>query len=426
MPIRKLPPQLISQIAAGEIVERPASVLKELLENSLDAGATRIGVDLEQGGVKRVRVTDNGCGIPKEELSLALSRHATSKLGSLEELARVSSLGFRGEALPSIASVARLSLTSSTTDEVAGWRISSDSGEHFERIRPAAHPVGTSVEVLDLFFNVPARRKFLRTERTEFAQAEHTLRRIAWSRFDVAFTLTHNGRLISRWRAAQDRRGMEERLCEICGARFVEQSVHVEHEAAGLRLSGWMGLPAFSRAQPDVQYFYVNGRTVRDKVVAHGVRHAYQDVLHHDRYPAYVLFLTLDPSLVDVNAHPTKHEVRFRESRLVHDFLCHTLKDAIAQLRPSESGHHVGNTNATGHAHRDGQGEFKGRSTQAPLPLSVAEAFDASHGFYQQAREAEQTDSEPQRQPRCRHLVLPWGSCTAFTSLHRTRGAWCW
>jgi DNA mismatch repair protein MutL len=382
--IRILSPELVSQIAAGEIVERPASVLKELLENSLDAGAARIAIDMEQGGIKRLRVTDDGCGISKDELPLAVSRHATSKISTMEDLKRVGSLGFRGEALPSIASVSRLTLISSTASDAAGWRITADGGRQLKRVMPAAHPVGTSVEVLDLFFNVPARRKFLRTERTEFNHAESLLRKIALSRMDVALELNHNGRQVSRLRAATNTATREERLVEVCGSHFVEHSIYVEHEAAGLKLNGWIGLPAFSRTQPDLQYFYVNGRTVRDKLLAHAVRQAYQDVLFHGRHPAYVLYLALDPLLVDVNVHPSKHEVRFRESRLVHDFLYNSLKHAIAQLRPGHSSgltREIAAVNESPHAHTD----FQRPSAQSPLPLRLAEPLSAYRAFYAQS-----------------------------------------
>lgn len=379
--IRILSPQLVSQIAAGEIVERPASVLKELLENSLDAGATRVSVDMEQGGIKRLRVTDDGCGVSKDELPLALTRHATSKIGGLEDLARVGSLGFRGEALPSIAAVSRLTLTSSTGAEKVGWRIMADAGEAFDSVMPAPHPRGTSVEALDLFYNVPARRKFLRTERTEFNHAEALIRRIALSRMDVGLDLKHNGCQISRLRAATDAATAEDRLVEVCGGRFVDHAVYIEHEGADLKLNGWMGLPAFSRTQPDLQYFYVNGRAVRDRLLAHAVRKAYEDVLFHGRHPGYVLYLTLDPSLVDVNVHPSKHEVRFRESRLVHDFLCTSLKRAIAQLRPhnscasSRSGVVV-NESPQVHAHSPQP------ISQPSLPLRVAEPFGVYYTYY--------------------------------------------
>ncbi|ACL71986.1 DNA mismatch repair protein MutL [Thioalkalivibrio sulfidiphilus HL-EbGr7] len=331
------PPQLINQIAAGEVVERPASVVKELLENSLDAGARRIQVDVEQGGVRRIRIRDDGTGIPPDELSLALSRHATSKIASLEDLERVASLGFRGEALPSIASVSRLTLTSATPEADSGWTIQGDGGDRFEAPMPAAHPQGTTVDVKDLFFNVPARRKFLRAERTEFGHLEEVVRRIALSRFGVGFELTHNQKPGLRLPPASDEAGQLDRVAAICGEAFATQAVRIDHEAAGLRLSGWLGLPTYSRSQADLQYFYVNGRMVRDRLISHAVRQAYQDVLFHGRHPAFVLYLELDPALVDVNAHPAKHEVRFRESRLVHDFLFRSLHRVLAELRPGQA-----------------------------------------------------------------------------------------
>jgi len=333
--IRALPPQLVNQIAAGEVVERPASVLKELLENSLDAGADRIDIEVEQGGMRRLRVTDNGAGIPPGELSLALSRHATSKIASLDDLQAVSSLGFRGEALPSIASVSRLILTSCAKGELNGWRVKGDGGERFDSPVPAPHPQGTSVEVRDLFYNVPARRKFLRTERTEFGHMQTLVNRLALSRFDTGFELHHNRKPVLSLKRADEPRTRESRLAEICGRAFAESAVYIEHERSGIRLSGWMGKPTFSRAQPDLQHFYVNGRAVRDKVVSHAGRQAYADVLFHGRHPAFVLYLEMDPSMVDANVHPAKHEVRFRDTRGVHDFLFHTLKNAIAALRPA-------------------------------------------------------------------------------------------
>ncbi|MGI9303217.1 MAG: DNA mismatch repair endonuclease MutL [Gammaproteobacteria bacterium] len=330
MPIRQLSTHLINQIAAGEVIERPASVLKELLENSLDAGASVIDIELEQGGAKRIRVMDDGCGIPKDELALALSRHATSKIETLDDLEQVSSLGFRGEALPSIASVSRLTLSSNTSSDAGGWRLDGHGGGEFGEPAPAAHPPGTTVDVRDLFFNVPARRKFLRTERTEFGHVDNLVRKLALSRFDVAMNLRHNRKNVLRLRACQQREQMESRLAEICGEPFVEQALFVEREGESLKLWGWLGLPTFSRSQADMQYFYVNGRAVKDRVVTHALRQAYRDVLFHDRHPVYVLFLEMDPALVDVNAHPTKQEVRFRESRMVHDFLRRTAKNAIA------------------------------------------------------------------------------------------------
>jgi DNA mismatch repair protein MutL len=328
--INALPSILVNQIAAGEVVERPASVIKELVENSLDAGAERVDVEIDQGGIKRIRIRDDGSGIDKDDLALALSRHATSKVSSLEQLERIGSLGFRGEALPSIASVSRLTLTSMESSAANAWQIKSET----DVPRPAAHPAGTTVEVLDLFYNTPARRKFLKTEKTEFRHIEQVLRRLALGRFDVGFSLKHNGREVFRSLAAISLRDREHRLSELLGKSFVENALSFEHEAVGLKLSGWVGLPTFSRSQADMQHFFVNGRMVRDKLVTHAVRQAYQDVLYHGRHPAYVLYLSLDPVLVDVNVHPTKHEVRFREGRLVHDFLFRTLHQVLADTRP--------------------------------------------------------------------------------------------
>ncbi len=335
MPIQQLPPQLVNQIAAGEVVERPASVVKELIENSLDAGASHVWVDVEQGGLRRLKIRDDGCGIYCEELNLALSRHATSKISSLDDLEQVCSLGFRGEALPSIASVSRMVLSSRTEEEDSGWLIRSEGDERHAEPEPCAHPVGTTLDIRDLFFNVPARRKFLRTERTEFNHIEQLIRRIALSRFEVGFELSHNQRVIHNLSPAHERVEQEKRLAKICGDTFVEQSAYIDHGQGGLRIWGWMGLPTFSRSQADMQFFYVNRRMVRDKVISHAVRQAYQDVLFHGRHPAYVLYFELDPALVDVNAHPTKHEVRFRESRGVHDFLYRSLHKAIAGLKPA-------------------------------------------------------------------------------------------
>ncbi|MGB0847340.1 MAG: DNA mismatch repair endonuclease MutL [Thiolinea sp.] len=335
MAIQQLPDHLINQIAAGEVVERPASVVKELLENAVDAGSSQIDIDIEQGGVKRIRIRDNGCGIPREELALALSRHATSKISSLDDLEQVRSLGFRGEALPSIASVSRLSLDSQCQNDDQGWILQADH-QQLSTPEPSAHTTGTTIEVRDLFFNTPARRKFLKTEKTEFRHIEDIVRKIALSRFDVAINLRHNQKVIMHLRSANDRFESERRLAEICGSNFVENSHYLDYETAGLRLWGWVGLPTFSRSQADLQYFYVNGRNVRDRLITHAVRQAYQDVLYHGRHPAYVLYLELDPQLVDVNAHPTKQEVRFREGRLAHDFLFRTLHKALADLRPGD------------------------------------------------------------------------------------------
>ena len=325
--IRLLPAQLIDQIAAGEVVERPASVVKELVENALDAGATRVEIEVEQGGAKLIRVRDDGQGIEQADLALALSRHATSKVASLADLERVASLGFRGEALPSIASVSRLTLTSRAASAAHAWQIDGGTAQ----VAPAAHPRGTTVEVRDLFYNTPARRKVLRSERTELDHIEQAVRRLALARFDVGFQLRHNRRDALAATVAVERPEQEQRLAGLLGPVFLEHCLHLAHEAAGVSLRGWVGLPAFARSQADLQFFYVNGRVVRDRLVTHAVRAAFQDVLHHSRHPAYVLYLDLDPALVDVNVHPAKHEVRFREGRLVHDFLYRTLHEVLAR-----------------------------------------------------------------------------------------------
>jgi DNA mismatch repair protein MutL len=332
--IHLLSPRLANQIAAGEVVERPASVVKELLENSIDAGADTISVDVEQGGVKLMRIRDNGCGIEKDDLALSLSRHATSKISSLDDLEAVSSLGFRGEALASISSVARLTLTSNTAQQDSAWQVSTAGRDMDAQLQPAAHPIGTTVEVRDLFFNTPARRKFLRTEKTEFGHLEEVIKRLALSRMDVAFQLKHNGKVIHNLRPAQQQAAQEKRVASVCGPNFMPQAVHIEMEAPGLRIWGWVGLPTFSRSQADLQYFFVNGRVVKDKLVSHAVRQAYRDVLYHGRHPAFVLYLELDAATVDVNVHPTKNEVRFRDGRLVHDFIFHSLHKSLADVRP--------------------------------------------------------------------------------------------
>ncbi|MCB1567910.1 MAG: DNA mismatch repair endonuclease MutL, partial [Xanthomonadales bacterium] len=305
MPIRALPNTLIDQIAAGEVVERPASALKELVENALDAGAKRIDVELDEGGAGLLRVRDDGSGIAAEELSLALSRHATSKIASLEDLEAVATMGFRGEALPSIASVSRFAVTSRIASAAHAYRIESEGGRMSEPM-PAQHPVGTTVEARELFFNVPARRRFLRSERTELGHAEELLRGLALARMDVEFRLTHNGKVLRVWRAASSEDECLRRLGQTLGEDFTTRSLYLDQSAAGLRLHGWVGLPTAARAQADQQYFYVNRRLVRDRVVAHAVRQAYADVLYHGRHPAYVLFLDLDPQRVDVNVHPAK------------------------------------------------------------------------------------------------------------------------
>jgi len=338
MPITQLPPQLVNQIAAGEVVERPSSVLKELLENSLDAGATRIDVDVEEGGIKLCRVRDNGMGIPAEEMPLALSRHATSKIASLDDLEKVASLGFRGEALPSIASVSRLTLISRRRGDEQGWSLRGDGSDAADDPTPAAATEGTAVEVRDLFYNTPARRRFLRTPRTEYMHLDKVARQIALSRFGVDFRLGHNGKTILNLPAADTLEREEQRVAAIVGKEFMAHALYIEHEQNGMHLRGWAARPTFSRSQPDLQYFFLNGRAVRDKVIVSAVKQAFRDVLFHGRHPAYVLYLQMNPAAVDVNAHPAKHEVRFRDSRPVHDFVRRSVAAVLADTRPSGSG----------------------------------------------------------------------------------------
>ncbi|RLA46918.1 MAG: DNA mismatch repair endonuclease MutL [Gammaproteobacteria bacterium] len=334
--IRLLSPRLANQIAAGEVVERPASLVKELLENSLDAGASVIDIDVEQGGCKRVQVRDNGSGINKAELPLALSRHATSKILNLEDLEAVATLGFRGEALASIASVSHLTMTSNTEVKGHGWRVCAAGPGMEADIEPAPHPVGTTVEVRDLFFNTPARRKFLRKEKTEFNRLDDVVRRLALSHLNVTFNLRHNGKVVRQYRSAEHFAEQERRIATVCGTAFMEQARFIDIEQTGLRLWGWLGSPNLSRSQADQQYFFVNGRTVRDRVFTHAVRQAYRDVVYHQRHAACVLFLELPTEEVDVNVHPTKHEVRFRQSRSVHDFLYSSLHRTVAEFGPGE------------------------------------------------------------------------------------------
>ncbi len=399
---------LVNQIAAGEVVERPASVVKELLENSLDANSTNIEVDVEQGGIKSIRIRDNGHGIHRDDLILSLSPHATSKINSLDDLERIKSLGFRGEALPSIASVSRLSLTSRWRDQAEAWTISTSSSDEYD-VRPAAHAGGTTVEVRDLFYNIPARRKFLRTEKTEFNHLEDVVKRIALSHFSVDITLRHNNRAIKQLRKATDRLQREKRIAGVCGPAFIENALFVDYAIDDLRLWGWVAQPVFSRSQADMQYFYVNGRMVRDKLVAHAIRQAYQDVLYHGRHPAFVLFLELDPSSVDVNAHPGKHEVRFRQSRSVHDFIYRTIHKAIAEVRPDQAQNRLDAAvfDAAQAAPQPGADSVSARSRSAgvyrqqrPLSFAVAEQMSAYQQMNAAARDSsavpdQSADAEP-------------------------------
>lgn len=332
-PIAILSPRLANQIAAGEVVERPASVLKELLENALDAGATRIDVEVEAGGVGRIRVRDDGEGIPASELPLALSRHATSKIQDLDDLEAVATLGFRGEALASIASVSRLELYSAVAHATAAM-VSVEGRDMRPEVTPCAHPVGTTVDVRDLFFNTPARRKFLKAEKTEFGHLETVFIRAALSRFDVGFRLSNQGRAVRSLSPCSDLSGARERVTTLLGRPFMDAALEVNAEVVGLRLTGWVARPTFNRAQADLQYFFVNGRIIRDKLVSHALRQAFRDVLFHGRHPAYVLYFEIEPDQVDVNVHPTKHEVRFRDSRWVYDFLFKQAHRLLGDDRP--------------------------------------------------------------------------------------------
>ncbi|WP_226643410.1 DNA mismatch repair endonuclease MutL [Microbulbifer variabilis] len=394
--IQQLSPRLANQIAAGEVVERPASVIKELLENSLDAGATRLEVDIDNGGIKRMKVRDNGKGIEREDLPMALERHATSKIYVLEDLEAVATLGFRGEALASISSVARLNLTSSRDESGKGWQVSAEGRDMQAQLAPAAHPRGTTVDVRDLFFNTPARRKFLRTEKTEFNRIDDTIKRLALSRFDVSISLRHNGKGVHNLRAGSGRVEMERRVAQVCGPAFMQNALHIDVERSGLRLWGWVAEPAFSRSQADLQFFYVNGRAIRDKVVSHAVRRAFADVLYHGRHPAFVLYLELDPASVDVNVHPTKHEVRFRDGRLVHDFLFGSLHRALADVRPGQRDDHaeeaeVQESGVVEKVSGIQAGEFSGQQkmplSNRPSPSSLQQQMNAYGALHEPYRE---------------------------------------
>jgi len=409
-PIRALPEILINQIAAGEVVERPASVVKELVENALDAGATRVDIDLEEGGVRLIRIRDNGSGIAPEQLPLAVSRHATSKIASLDDLEAVATLGFRGEALPSIASVSRFTLASRRAEAEHGSALRIEGG-NVGVVEPRAHGPGTTVEVRELFYNVPARRKFLRAERTELGHIEEWLRSLALARPDVELRVSHNGKPSRRYKPGD--LYSDARIGETLGEDFAAQALRVDHAGAGLRLHGWIAQPHYSRASADQQYLYVNGRSVRDRSVAHAVKMAYGDVLYHGRQPAYVLFLELDPTRVDVNVHPAKHEVRFRDSRLVHDFVYRTLKDALADTRAGVSAQEIGAAAsplpaaalATGGAAvgggwagaggSSGAGYGGMRPQQSPLGLQVADAPAAYAALYGAAAGTEREPLPP-------------------------------
>lgn len=374
MTIQVLPDQLINQIAAGEVVERPAAVVKELVENSLDAGGRQIEIETEQGGLGLIRIRDDGGGIPREQLALALQRHATSKIASLDDLESVASLGFRGEALPSILSVSRFAMTSRTAQDAHGWRIAGAGAAEAGPPVAAAHAVGTTVEVRDLFFNTPARRKFMRAESTEFRHIDQLARRLALARFDLRLALRHNGRRALELAPALDEPAREARIAEVCGAEFINNAVMLDESRQGLRLWGWVALPSFARAQPDQQFLYVNGRMVRDKLLGHALRRAYADVLHSTRYPAFVLFLELDPAAVDVNVHPAKSEVRFRQSAQVHDFLFGCVHQLLRRIRP-DPGHHRVELHAPDAAPEQAQAP-----TQEPLRYARPASYGGSTG----------------------------------------------
>ena len=335
MSIHILPPQLVNQIAAGEVIERPASIVKELVENCFDAQATHITIHIEQGGLRLIRVYDDGVGIEKDDLPLALSRHATSKISNLDDLEHVTSMGFRGEALASISSVAKLTLTSKVENTSHGWSVCSDGAEQFFDVQPASHRQGTTVEVCDLFYNTPARRKFLKSDKTEFSHIETVVERLALSRFPLGFSLFHQQKEILTLAAAFDLTQQEQRVAAIFGQNFIDNALHLDFEISGFTLKGWISVPTFSRSQTDRQFFYVNGRFIKDKSVSHAIKQAYSDVLFSGRHPIFVLFLTLNPEEVDVNAHPAKLEVRFRETRAVHDFILSCVKRALANVRPT-------------------------------------------------------------------------------------------
>jgi DNA mismatch repair protein MutL len=321
MTIAILPARLANQIAAGEVVERPASVVKELVENSIDAGATSIKIEIEKGGAKRIRIIDNGKGIAKAELALALSRHATSKIKDLDDLEAISSLGFRGEALASISSVSRLTLTSKPENQESAWQANAEGRDMAVSVKPAAHPNGTTIDVSDLFFNTPARRKFMRTEKTEYAHIEEVIKRIALANFDITFVLSHNHKIIKQFRSANTATQRSKRVAQVCGQKFIDNAIEINCEHEGLHLHGWIAQPSYFRNQNDLSYSYVNERMMRDKLINHAIRQAYADLLPSDSFPAFVLFLKLDFSEVDVNVHPAKHEVRFHQGRYVHDFI---------------------------------------------------------------------------------------------------------
>ncbi|ORU91750.1 MAG: DNA mismatch repair protein MutL [Cycloclasticus sp. symbiont of Poecilosclerida sp. N] len=415
MTIKQLPPQLINQIAAGEVIERPASAVKELIENSLDAGARYVFIEIEEGGSRLIRVRDDGCGIQKDDLGLAMSRHATSKIGSLLDLESVLSFGFRGEALPSMSSVSRLTLSSRCKDDVAAWAVKADGTEEELDPVPASHPMGTSVELRDLFYNTPARRKFLKTDKTEFGHIETVVKRMALGRFDVGLSLKNNQKQVIDLKPALTAEQKDQRVGLLCGEEFVRQSLDIDVINGELALQGWVGLPTYSRSQADMQFFYVNGRLIRDKLINHAVRLAYKDVLFHGRHPVYVLYLTINPTLVDVNAHPAKLEVRFRESKAVHDFVYRRIKQLLTDVRPSD--HYAVKTIEP---HLSGQQPVDNDMQQNHIPMSVAEPAARYASYPSQHRHARggATPSFQAPAERVEGAVPPMGF--AIAHLHNT------
>jgi DNA mismatch repair protein MutL len=402
MTIKILPPQLANQIAAGEVVERPASVVKELVENSLDAGASHIDIDIEKGGSKLIRIRDNGFGIAEQELTLALSRHATSKISELDDLAQITSLGFRGEALASISSVSRLTLTSKPAQQLAAWQAQAEGRNMDVMVKPAAHPDGTSIEVVDLFFNTPARRKFLRSEKTEFSHIDELIKRLALSRFDVGWQLNHNGHSVRRLPQATTVSARQKRVAALCGKAFAEHAAYIENSAGAVKLHGWLLAPAACQSQVICQYSYVNGRMMRDKLLNHAIRQAYGERLNAEQQPGFVIYLDIDPAEVDVNVHPAKHEVRFHQARLVHDFVVSALSDALRQLNidPNAALSQVANTAA---------------------PYQVA-AGDSNTPFLQQPGKAEQQTGSALSASNKLHRSLNWQATTPAQTVRKNAG----
>lgn len=386
MRIHLLPPELSNQIAAGEVIERPAAVVKELVENSLDAGARAVFIDIGQGGRRHIRVRDDGAGIHPDDLELAVSRHATSKVRSRDDLERINSLGFRGEALPSMASVSRFTVQSAQAEADHGWTLKVDGGHVADEMAPVAHAQGTTVEVCDLFYNTPARRKFMRAEKTEFSHINEMVKRMALSRFDIGFSLRHNQRAIHELTAVNDSVSAERRIKQLLGESFVDNALRFDESSGDLHLHGWAGSPTIARSQSDMQYFYVNGRMVRDKVVTHAIRQAYNDVLYSGRHPAYLIYLEMPPELVDVNVHPSKHEVRFRDSRYIHNFISHVLRDVLAQSSGEVAGHQitaaVENASSEQNIMSSSEAAYSQPKSQARLSFKVEERIQALESLY--------------------------------------------